>query len=152
MSAGLMTAAPPMALLKLRWTVQVRPFQRRARDWAPPVVKAQTSVAEVAAAAMTVSLCSPGNGAGVHDDPLRRQAAGFGWAPATLVPNAQPPFRPVATTAVKSPPGTFFTIFQAGAAAGPVLAASPVLAVSPVLAASAVPAASAGEAAVPAAW
>ncbi len=137
MSAGPITAAPPMAWPKLRWTVQVWPFQRSARDWAPPVVNAQTPAADVAAAAMTVSLRSPGNGASVHDDPLRRQAVGFGLAAAALVPNAHPPFRPVATTAVKSPPGTCFTIFQASAGPDP---ADP-----------AVPAASAGEAAVPAA-
>ena len=61
-SPRLITTAPPIGGLKLRWTVQVWPFQRSARDLAPPVVKAQTSVAEAAPAATTISLLWPGNG------------------------------------------------------------------------------------------
>jgi hypothetical protein len=91
----------------VRATLQVRPFQCRARDRTPPVVKAQTSLAEVAAAVMTTSSRWPGNGTRVHDDPLRRQAVGLGSAPGVPLPKAQPPFGPVATTALKSSPGTF---------------------------------------------
>jgi hypothetical protein len=92
-SPGLITAAPPIGSLKLRRTVQARPSQCRARDWLPPVVKAQTSAAEVASAAMTTSLGSPGNGAAVHDDPLRRQAKAGEFAPECISGHPRPSFR-----------------------------------------------------------
>jgi len=113
-SPGLITAAPPIGRPKARATVQARPFQCRARDRAPPVVNAQTSLAEVAAAVMTTSSRWPGNETRVQDDPLRRQAVGLGSAPGVPLPNAQPPFGPVATTALKSSPGTFLTTCQDG--------------------------------------
>ena len=59
----------------------------------------------------TTSLRWPGNETRLHDDPLRRQAVGLGLVPGVPLPNAQPPFLPVATTAVKSSPATFFTTF-----------------------------------------
>src|SRR6266849_10601524 len=107
-----MTTAPPICRAKLRWTVQARPFQRSARDWAPSAVKAQTLAGEVAPAATTRSLFWPGNGTCVQVGPLRRQAVGTEpWL------KAQPPFLPTAVTTLKPPNGplcTCLTIFQAG--------------------------------------
>ena len=89
-----------------------------------PVVNAQTSDGDVAAARSTSSSFAPGNGALVHLPPLRRQAAGSVWP--LLPSNAQPVAGLVATTAVNrtpwGPPGTDFAMCQARAVAGVVLA------------------------------
>ena len=110
-----MTTAPPICSGKLRWTVQVWPFQCRARDGTPPPVKAQTSAEELAPAATTLSLPWPGNATLVQVegfDPLRCQAVGAELL--SLLSNAQPPFLPTAMTTLKDPAGTRLTIRQAG--------------------------------------
>src|ERR1700684_3551144 len=115
MSLGLMTTAPPICWANDRWTLQPRPFQCKARDCAPPAVNAQASSAEVAPAATTTSLALPGKGTCVQCAPLRRQAVGTEpWL------KAQPPFLPMAVTAVNPPNGpscTCLTMCHAGTAA-----------------------------------
>src|SRR5580700_1625035 len=104
-----------MAWSKDRTTVQSVPFQRSARDLPKSLVKAQTLVAEVAAALTTVSPVRPGKGTCVQAlgfEPFRSHAVGL-----AAVSKAQPPFLPTATTALKPSserPGTRLTTCQDG--------------------------------------
>lgn len=77
-------------------------------------VNAQTLVAELAAAATTISLFWLGKGTCVQVDPLRSQAVAF-----EKPSNAHPPLRPTAVTAVRTPSeplATCLTMCQDGAA------------------------------------
>src|ERR1700730_18620861 len=73
---GLMTTPPPICAGKDFSADQWLPFQRSARDVAPPPVNAHTLVADDAPAATTSSPFWPGNGTFVQDGPLRFQAVG----------------------------------------------------------------------------
>ena len=113
-SVELSTAAPPIEREKDRITVHCWPFQRSAREMPNSWVNAQTSVAEVAAAAATISLFWLGKGTCVQADPFRSQAVAF-----EKPSNAHPPFRPTAVTAVTTalePLATRLTMCQDGAA------------------------------------
>ena len=99
-------------------------------------MNAQTSDGEVAPAAMTVSVGSPGNASCVHLPPRSCQAIGP-RIEANWLPNAHPVVFPVAATAVKAPPGvTDLTMCHFGA--GAALAAGAASASSPAAAAAAV--------------
>jgi hypothetical protein len=99
-SVALSTTAPPICLPKDLLADQLLPFQRSALPPPAASVNAHTLVAEDAPAATTSSLLWPGKETCVHDPPLRFHAVGLA-KPLPL--NAQPPFLPTATTAVKSP-------------------------------------------------
>lgn len=97
------------------------PFQRSARECWPLPVKAQTLLADVAAAATTISPLRPGNGTCDQADPLRSQAVGL-----DCPSNAHPLLRPTAVTAVISandPPRNCLTIRHAGLLALPTASA-----------------------------
>ena len=70
-----LSTAPPIAREKDRITVRVAGrSQRSARERPNSWVNAQTLVAEVAAAAITISLFRLGKGTCVQVDPFRSQA------------------------------------------------------------------------------